>query len=265
MNNTDKSVIAIIMAGGLGKRMESDIPKVLHKINNIPMINSVLLKLILLSGFVNLEKIVIVVGKYKNEIKKAIEEQIDLAIIVPKMIYVVQEEALGTGHAIYCCINELKNYMESDVLILSGDVPMLTSFTMINLLDLKSKAKIITTTLDNPYGYGRILLTDNIFDRIIEQKECTNEELNIRRINGGIYAIQSKILHKYLPYIKNDNAQKEYYLTDIIEIIKNEEKIEIDMLEIDKKNAIEIIGVNTIRQLKELEMLINKKNCLKKN
>ena len=255
-----QSVVAIIMAGGLGKRMESTIPKVLHKINNIPMINRVLSKLMLLSDVVNVEKILVVVGKYKNEIKTAIEKQTVLCSILSKIIYVTQPEALGTGHAIQCCRNELLNYIDSDVLILSGDVPMLTSITMANLLLLKSKVKIITTTLDNPSGYGRILTNNsNQFDKIVEQKDCTNDELNIKRVNGGIYAINSLLLCKYLPYLKNDNNQKEFYLTDIIEIIKREENVDIDMLEIEKHNVIEIIGVNTIQQLKELEDLLNKK------
>ena len=255
-----QSVIAIIMAGGLGKRMESTTPKVLHKINNVPMINRVLSKLLVLSDFVNIEKILIVVGKYKNEIKTVIENQSSLSLILSKIVYVTQAEALGTGHAIQCCTSELLNYIDSDVLILSGDVPMLTSMTMMNLLLLKSKVKIITTTLDEPSGYGRIVInTNNKFDKIVEQKDCTNEELSIKKVNGGIYSINSMLLCKYLPYLKNDNNQKEFYLTDIIEIIKREEKIDIDMLEIEKQNIIEIIGVNTIQQLKELEDLLNKK------
>jgi len=257
-----KSVVAIIMAGGLGKRMESHIPKVLHKINNLPMINRVLSKLIILSttSCIKLERILIVVGKYKNEIKTAIERQRELASILSKISYVNQTEALGTGHAIQCCRDELLNYNDSDVLILSGDVPMLTSITMLNLLVLKSKVKIITTILDNPTGYGRIIINDkNEFDKIVEQKDCTPEQLNIKKINGGIYSINSALLCKYLPYLKNDNNQKEYYLTDIIEIIKSEENIIVDMLDLEKQNIIEIMGVNTSQQLKELEDLLNKK------
>jgi UDP-N-acetylglucosamine diphosphorylase/glucosamine-1-phosphate N-acetyltransferase len=252
----DKSVVAVIMAGGLGKRMESNIPKVLHKIGGISMINHILLKLKVLQNLVNLEKVIIVVGKYEKQIRKAIEECIgELSIS-----YVNQNEPLGTGHAIQCCREELLKFPNSDILILSGDVPLLSPYTMLNLLKNPSLVKLITTKLTNPDGYGRVVTNNGVFDKIVEQKDCNSEELEILNINGGIYSINSKILCKYLPYLKNENKQKEFYLTDIVEIIKREENVQIGLFEIESEKRIEIIGVNTISQLKELEQLINKKN-----
>jgi UDP-N-acetylglucosamine diphosphorylase/glucosamine-1-phosphate N-acetyltransferase len=252
-----KKIVAVIMAGGLGKRMESDIPKVLHKINDIPMINSILMQLKNLSFIVNLEKIIIVVGKYKEEIKSVIENLSSL----PEIVYVTQEVPQGTGHAIMCCKSELLKHIDSDILILSGDVPMLSSYTMKSLLNMISKVKFIIATIDDSTGYGKIVLKDNKFDKIVEHKDCTIEELSILQINSGIYCIKSNLLCKYLSYLRNDNNQSEYYLTDIIKIIKDNEKIDIGMLEIEKDKLYEIIGINTIKQLKELEELIkNKKN-----
>lgn len=250
-----KNVVAIIMAGGLGKRMESDIPKVLHKVNGIPMINCILMQLKNLVFIVNLEKIIIIVGKYKDEIKAVVDELVGL----PEVVYVMQEIPQGTGHAIMCCKQELLNHQESDVLILSGDVPMLSYYTMKKLLNMNSEVKIITATLNDSTGYGRIVLNKDKFNKIVEHKDCTVEELSILQINSGIYCVKVKFLCKYLNLLRNDNNQSEYYLTDLIKIIKDNEKIEIDMLEIEKDKLYEIIGINTIKQLHELEEIIKNK------
>jgi UDP-N-acetylglucosamine diphosphorylase/glucosamine-1-phosphate N-acetyltransferase len=249
-----KSVVAIIMAGGLGKRMNSDIPKVLHNIMGIPMIIHLLCSLQNLASDndIYLEKTIVVVGKYKEQIKDTIGEKFQML----NVIYVTQEVAQGTGHAIQCCKDELLYHLESDVLILSGDVPFLSMYTMKNLLYKKSDVKIITTTLEDPTGYGRIILEDEKFDKIVEQKDCCDIQLNVKRVNGGIYAIKSNLLCKYLSYLKNDNNQGEYYLTDVIEIIKREEDMNVDMLEIEKEKIYEIIGVNNLKQLGELEKMI---------
>jgi UDP-N-acetylglucosamine diphosphorylase/glucosamine-1-phosphate N-acetyltransferase len=250
-----KSIIAVIMAGGLGKRMESSLPKVLHKISGIPMICHILLKLKVLSNIVNINKILVVVGKYKDIIKAELDRCSD---ILPDIEYVIQDEPLGTGHAVQCCINNLIEFPESEVLILSGDVPLLQQSTMNKLINMNEKVKLITTRINDPTGYGRIIEVNEKFDKIVEQKDCNKRELEIKEINCGIYAIKSEYLCKYLPYLKNDNSQNEYYLTDIIEIIKREEGFDVGMLKISEENVYEILGVNTIEQLKELEKLIIK-------
>jgi bifunctional UDP-N-acetylglucosamine pyrophosphorylase/glucosamine-1-phosphate N-acetyltransferase len=250
----DKSVVAIIMAGGLGKRMESDIPKVLHKIGGVEMINHILIKLNVLQKIVKFEKVIIVVGKFENLIRKAIEE----CKFKMNISYIIQNEALGTGHAIQCCREELLKTPYSDVLILSGDVPFLSSITMLNLLKIPNYVKFITTNLPDPTGYGRVIKNNGIFEKIVEHKDCNTEELSINTVNCGIYCINSKLLCTYLPFLKNENKQKEYYLTDIIEIIKREESLLIETFEVKPEHKIEVIGVNTISQLKELEVLFKK-------
>ena len=257
-----KSIIAVIMAGGLGKRMESPLPKVLHKISGIPMICHILLKLKVLSNIVNINKILIVVGKYKDVIKEELDRCSD---ILPDIEYVIQDEPLGTGHAIQCCINDLSKFPGSEVLILSGDVPLLSLSTMNNLVNMNEKVKIITTRINYPTGYCRIIEVNEKFDKIVEQKDCNKKELEVKEINCGIYAIKSDYLCKYLPYLKNNNSQNEYYLTDIIEIIKREEGFDIGILKIPEENVFEILGVNTIDQLKELEKLIIKNKIESKN
>ena len=250
----NKDVIVIIMAGGLGTRMESNIPKVIHKLAGIPMINHILRNLQKLEEIIHLKRILIVVGKYRDQIQEAVEQ--DKALITSNITYVNQSEALGTGHAIQCCISELAKYPNSNTLILSGDVPMFSTNSMFNLINNLNKARIITTTMDNPTGYGRIIIKNDKFEKIVEHNDCTTQQLNIVKINCGIYAFNTEILCKWLPSISNNNKKCEYYLTDIVEIIKREEQVDIELYDLPEENRIEVIGVNTISQLNELEQII---------
>jgi UDP-N-acetylglucosamine diphosphorylase/glucosamine-1-phosphate N-acetyltransferase len=263
-----RSVVAIIMAGGLGKRMLTNVPKVLHKLGGIPMINRIVVTLKQLSYHTKLVKVIVVVGKYKNEIKQSI----DLLENLPNISYVTQDEPLGTGHAIMCCEKELTKYKDSDVLILSGDVPLLGVHTIKELLSLKTDIKLITTKLEDPRGYGRIITQHGLFVKIVEQKDCDINQMCEKTINGGIYCITSHLLCKYLKELNNNNSQNEYYLTDIIEIIKNNENIDVAMLCIPSEFRYEIMGVNTVDQLKELDGILKNKieyenkvktNCIK--
>lgn len=245
----NESLIVIIMAGGNGKRMESDLPKVLHQVADLPMIVNIIFEARKLSP----KKILIVVGQYRPIIESTINAYVDMTNIE----FIDQVAALGTGHAVQCCRSALEtNHADagpgSTVLVLSGDVPLIKSSTMATMLHNLSKVKIMTTQLDIPFGYGRIIQQENKFDRIVEEKDCNPEQKLITTVNCGIYAFKSDILCKYLPYIHNDNSQKEFYLTDIIEIIKQNEQTVVDMYEIPADKQIEIYGVNTKQQLESL-------------
>jgi bifunctional UDP-N-acetylglucosamine pyrophosphorylase / glucosamine-1-phosphate N-acetyltransferase len=245
----ERGIVAIIMAGGLGSRMNSDTPKVLHKIYKIPMIVHILIKLQEFKKIRDLKQIFIIVGKYKDEIKSTIEKYIK----IPYITYVDQYDPKGTGHAIQCCSNELLNYKDSDAIILSGDVPLFSTISMNHLVSNLNKARIVTTEIENPAGYGRIITNNNIFERIKENNDCTIDELDIKKVNCGIYAFNVEVLLKWISEIKNNNSKGEYYLTDIVELIKNGENTEIDILEISTEKQYEIMGVNTPEQLKNLE------------
>jgi bifunctional N-acetylglucosamine-1-phosphate-uridyltransferase/glucosamine-1-phosphate-acetyltransferase GlmU-like protein len=245
----ERDIVAIIMAGGLGTRMNSNIPKVLHNICSIPMIVHIIFNLQEFSKYRNLKQICIIVGKYKEEIKTTIENYVKL----PYITYIEQNEPKGTGHAIKCCSDCLLQYKDCDSIILSGDVPLFSYSSMISLTNNLNKARIVITEVDNPTGYGRIVINNNIFVRIKEHNECSTEELKIKKINCGIYSFNVEILLKWINCIKNDNSKKEYYLTDIIELIQFGEKIDIDTFEISTENQHEIMGVNTIEQLHILE------------
>ena len=242
--------IVIIMAGGLGKRMNTIYSKVLMEVKGVPMI----VRLLRTLSSVSIDKIIIVVGKYKEQIKTVIDTFFPNTTTNAIIEYVIQEEPLGTGHAIMCCKDELIKYPESQVLILSGDVPLITTETIHSLIQLQSSVNMLITELPDPTGYGRIVLHKNSqeFDKIVEQKDCTEEELQISMVNGGIYCIKSAFLYNNFKFLKNNNNQSEYYLTDLIEIIKREEHVTIGLLHVNKD---EIIGVNTLEQLVSLNKI----------
>ena len=244
----NKNLIVVIMAGGLGKRMNSDLPKVLHCINGKPMLVHVIEQ----SLFLNPTKILIVVGKYKDIIISTIHKYIDLVNKTNIIEFIYQEEPLGTGHAIQCCLPFIRD--NSVALILSGDVPLLQHDTLETFLQNNNDAKLMTTLLDNPTGYGRIIEDNNIFTKIVEEKDCLIKEKLVNKVNCGVYAFNTNLLCKYITKIDNNNSQGEYYLTDIIKIIKCNEDIIIDTFDIPKKIQYQIMGVNTIEQLSELEL-----------
>lgn len=251
MNSTSEKDVVIIMAGGLGKRMNSDIPKVLHKVNNLPMIVHVLNSALRINPF----KICIITGRYYEHIYEMITRYITLDIIASKIRFINQEQPLGTGDAVKCC----KFYLDSirdeinNVIILSGDVPMIKPYTIKRLLYNCQTVCLLAAHVDDSYGYGRIILNNkNKFVKIVEEKECDEKQKLIKFINTGIYSFNKNILLDNIEKIDNNNTQKEYYLTDIFQIIKNN-NICVDYEIIEDIN--EICGINTIEQLNNLNNL----------
>ncbi len=204
---------------------------------------------------INPDNIFIIVGKYKDIIQEYIKEYIDIDKY--RIKFVIQDTPLGSGHAVNCCREELLKIENKDskTLILCGDTPLITYDTLNNFVKTYFDVNVMVTKLDEPSGYGRILEIDNNFDQIKEDKDCNLEEKSINKVNCGMYVIKNELLCNYLPYIKNNNSQNEYYLTDIIKIIKENENIIVKMFEIQKENQDEILGVNTVDQLNA----INKK------
>ena len=209
----------IIMAAGRGTRMNTELPKVLHTLNNKTMIEHVVdttLK-------INPEKLIVVVG-YKNELIKKQLNNYDIK-------YVEQLEQLGTGHAIMQCQNALNNF-DGDTLILSGDVPLITKKTLSDLykkhIACKSKGTILSATISNPTGYGRIIRNGDSFISIVEEKDANKKQKEINEINAGIYIFNNQILFSNINQIKNQNNQSEYYLPDVLPImLKNKHLITV--------------------------------------
>ena len=252
MNSNNDDTVIIIMAGGLGKRMNSSIPKVLHIINNKPMIIHVVETALKL----NPHKICIVVGKFFNEIQKTIEQTLcsNMPDIRKKIEYVLQDNPLGTGHAVLCCKNNLESTINvNKIVVLSGDVPLITYNTLYKLINALSSVNILISNIDEPYGYGRIVLENNKIIKIIEEKDCSEDNKKINLINSGIYAFDKTVLLKYIDKLDNNNSQKEYYLTQIFEFI-NQDKLDINYIIVENNN--EILGVNNIEQLTNLNKII---------
>ena len=239
-------IVPIILAGGDGKRMNSSLPKVLHTIGNVPMVVRVILRTILLNPI----KIIIVVGKHRSIIQNTIKEYItDTSLLC----YVEQTTPMGTGHALMCCQDELKKTPNTKCLILSGDVPLIMTNMLKELVYNEYKTTLVTTEMKNPFGYGRIITINDVFQRIVEEKDASFDEKQVKMVNAGIYCIACFHLLSHLSKLSNNNASQEYYLTDIIEIIRIHEREPIHLHVIHPDHQHQIRGVNTQSQLIELE------------
>lgn len=243
----DKLVITI-MAAGEGKRMNSTLPKVLHLFNGEPM----LVRIIKESSKLKPHKIIVITGKYHSQIKLTLNDYLDPDTF--KMIHFVkQNEPKGTAHAIKQTLEYYDD--DSNVLILNGDMPLITSNILTSFIGgLDDEPRILVAKLDNPYGYGRILSKLNVFIGIKEEKDCNQEEKLIDIINVGIYYFHSTLLKKYVPIIDNNNCQNEFYLTDIVKVIKNNSDLNIKTYQIPENYKYQIMGVNTQSELQELEL-----------
>lgn len=235
----------LIMAAGKGTRMKSDLAKVLHKINGRPMIHYV----IDVAKQIDSQKIVLIVGHQKERVISECQEyNVDFAI---------QEEQLGTGHAVMMTQHIFDNY-SGDLLILSGDVPLLTRKTLIKLINAHKEsnaiASLLTANLDDPTGYGRVIRSnEGLVEKIVEHKDADCEERKITEINVGIYLFKAKPLFESLKLIKNDNAQGEYYLPDVVKLyVDKKEKVVAQIAD----NFEETNGINDINQLKYAETIL---------
>ena len=235
----------LIMAAGKGTRMKSDLAKVLHKINNRPMVHYV----IDIANEIESQKIVLIIGHQKEKVKDECKNY--------EIEFAIQDQQLGTGHAVQMAENIFRDYT-GDLLVLSGDVPLLTSKTLLKLIDTHNQsdaiATLLTANLEDPTGYGRVLRnSEGVVERIVEHKDASEEEKMINEINVGIYIFKSKPLFESLKLINNDNVQGEYYLPDVVKLyVDNKEKVVAQIAD----NFNETKGINDINQLKEAETIL---------
>ena len=231
-----------LLAGGLGKRMNSELPKVLHRVNGEAMIVRLLKQILTL----NPDKILIIVGKSRSIIQSEIEKSINDS----RILYVNQETPLGTGHAVLCTLESLD---DGDNIILNSDVPLLQASTILQIYQSfqNQNANLLVTAikLADPTGNGRIIFNEfGKFDKIVEEKDCGVEKA-VNLVNCGIYICKSDYLKKYVPMIDNTNAQSEYYLTDIVKIYNKFENSGLVVYELPSDKEREIYNVNTKSQL----------------
>lgn len=256
----------IILAAGKGERMEGIRPKVLYELDSKPLIDHVLKTAYQLQP----ERIVVVVGFEKEKvmdfvtqhaISHSVKRYNDTASsdnIDPIDIrFAIQNEQLGTGHAVLQA-QEMFADFQGDILILSGDVPLISTETLSRLLknhlESGAGATVLTANYKNPKGYGRIVFDeDGSLQKIVEDKDATHEEKKISVINTGIFVFHSDHLFTYLHNVNRDNAQAEYYITDLIQIIQ-EHSIKVSAFQ--SSNPKETYGINTPEQLAVLSSML---------
>ncbi|KKI91601.1 bifunctional N-acetylglucosamine-1-phosphate uridyltransferase/glucosamine-1-phosphate acetyltransferase [Bacillus sp. SA1-12] len=238
---------AVILAAGQGTRMKSSLYKVLHPVCGKPMVQHVLDQV----SKLDLAKIVTVVGHGAEKVKSELGDASE---------YALQSEQLGTAHAVMQAASYLKNE-EGTTIVICGDTPLITSDTMAALLshhnETKAKATILTAKADDPTGYGRIVRNEEgTVEKIVEHKDASEAEREIPEINTGTYCFDNKELFKALSHVSNDNVQGEYYLPDVIEILKKEGKI---VSAYQTASFDETLGVNDRIALSQAEKIMKQR------
>jgi UDP-N-acetylglucosamine pyrophosphorylase len=237
-----KELSVVIMAAGKGTRMNNpEKAKVMFTVNGKPMVEHV----VDLSLKLDAKQVVVIVGWQKNSVIDHLRN-----VFGDRVECVEQNPQLGTGHAVMQAEPPLKDFA-GDVLVLSGDVPLLTLETSRNLVDFHhtsgARATVLTAVLDDATGYGRILRnTDGSVLGIVEHKDATEEQREIREINSGIYVFDAKLLFESLKHITPTNAQKEYYLTDVFHYFWLHQ---FKVSAVVANDPLEIQGINTVAQL----------------
>jgi bifunctional UDP-N-acetylglucosamine pyrophosphorylase/glucosamine-1-phosphate N-acetyltransferase len=254
VNETEaqRDLSVLIMAAGLGTRMKSKLAKVLHKLDGRALINHVVETAFELGP----DRICVIVGHQAEDVKTAVLTEFN----PDKVGFAVQEKQRGTGDAVNAGRSMFEN-TDSALLVLSGDVPMIKAETLAALIavhhEKNAACTVLTVRLKDPSGYGRVVRDfRGSFDRIVEEKDASDPEKRVDEINSGIYCFDTKKLFAALLLVGNDNAQGEYYLTDVPGILR-EQGDDVAIFQCD--DAREVEGVNDRRQLADMEKMIRKR------
>jgi len=236
------NLVAVIMAAGKGTRMKSKLPKVMHSLAGKSLIEHVLETV----NQVGIERPLVIVGHGREEIESRISERAEL---------VIQTEQLGTGHAVMQALPYFDD--AQTVLILSGDQPLLKAQTLQTLIELHEaqgvSATVLTATMDQPFGYGRVIKNGEFVVKIAEEKDATVEQRQIHEINTGTYCFKGSALKEALVKITTQNAQGEYYLTEVFDVLL---KLGEKVLAYCTPDSNEALGINSRAQLAEAEAIL---------
>ena len=230
---------AIILAAGKGTRMKTELPKCAFPLLKKPMVTYIIEAL----ESISIDQIICVVGHKKEVLQDILKDRVK---------YAIQEEQLGTGHAVKCALDFIDD--NGYTIILPGDTPLIDKEILDQLIEVHKSNKndftIGTIVLDNPFGFGRIVRdSSNSVLRIVEEKDASEEERKIKEINTGLFLVDNFLLKKALLEIKNNNAKGEYYLTDIVEILSKEAKIGTFTI----KDTYKLNGINDLYTLSLVE------------
>lgn len=241
------SFSTIILAAGKGTRMKSDLPKVLHPVCGRPMINYPLIE----AKKAGAKEIVAVIGHGAEAVRSSLKEK--------EINFVVQEEQIGTGHAVMVCETTIED-KELPVVILCGDAPLIRSSTIAGLVksheENKNSVTVLTADMDEPTGYGRIIKDGSEIRKIVEEKDASEAEKLISEVNSGIYCVDGKFLFEALKKVGSNNAQGEYYLTDIIGIGRDS-GLKVGWSKLTESD--EIVGINSRKDLAEANRLMGQR------
>ena len=241
------NIHTIILAAGKGTRMNTNLPKVMQPLGGMSLIEHVISTAQEIS-----KKITVVIGHQKNLLKE------HLAEIDPNIETVNQENQLGTAHAVKTASHLIQD--DEKVLILYGDVPLISNKTIQSLLDSEKNCTLLSMILSDPTGYGRIVSNEeNLALKIIEQKDASEDERKIKEVFTGILLIDGSLLRPALEEINNQNAANEYYLTDLVEIL-SAKGVKINCIQ---ANPTEVLGANNKHELQELESILRKMSAEK--
>ena len=244
MNNTPLHIV--ILAAGKGTRMYSKLPKVLHQIGGLPMVARVIDSAQALSPV----STTVVIGHGKDMVLNTVKREVN---------WVEQTEQLGTGHAVKVALPHLPK--EGRTLVLYGDVPLINTATLEALLDAAgNEVGLLTDVLDNPSGYGRIIRENGKVTAIVEEKDATSEQKTVQEINTGILVLPNHKLEDWLNALQSNNAQGEYYLTDLIGLA-NQDGITVHPVQVAASHL--AAGVNNKVQLAELERIFQTEQAQK--
>lgn len=238
---------AVVLAAGKGVRMASKMPKVVHRVAGKPMICHIVSAV----QEAGINDITVVVGHGRELVQEVLQES--------NVRFAVQDKQLGTGHALIQAEQNIAP--DSTMIVLAGDTPLLRAETLKNLLEFhrqeNAAATILSAEINNPYGYGRILRNpDKSFARVVEEKDASEEEKKVKEINSGIYCFEAGEVFTALKNLNTGNAQGEYYLTDVLEILKSDYRKVAVLLH---KEDEEIYGVNDRVQLSWAEKVLRRR------
>jgi len=232
---------AVILAAGQGTRMKSDLPKVLHAIDGRPMVSFVIDSVREFSK----GKTIVVIGYQADLVREELKNH--------EVEFILQQEQLGTGHAVMQCEDALSGF-EGTVMVLNGDVPCLSADTLRGFADYhasqNASGTVLTAVLPDATGYGRIVrAADDSLLKIVEHKDASPEKLKIREVNAGLFCFEKKTLFDTLHGLDRDNSQDEYYLTDVIELMRGN-GLEVRAYRVADER--EVSGVNNVEELESV-------------